>query len=144
MKVLLDNNAIDKLSSNIEFVKSHPEIKFYICREAVGEVSNNKSYNPTLNIVALLKLGVEYLPNAVFVLGHSLLDGESTFCDEDTGNVYRSILNPSLNNIPDAIIAATAVKNDCVLITNDTRFYKKMKKYDYKVMTFEELIDNFK
>lgn len=139
MNILLDNNAIDKLAQSIELVRNHPEVKFFICKEAVEEVSNNKNYNPTYNIIALLKAGVNYIPNAVFVLGYSKLDGESTFCDEEVSRVYKDILKENLSNVSDAIIAATAVANKYLLLTDDVRLIKKMMRSGYPFMTFETL-----
>ena len=145
MKILLDNNAIDQIVNNIDFIKTHKEISFYICREIAEEVSQKSdSYNPTQNIISLLKVGVSYLPNSVFILGHSLLDGESQFCDENTALVYKNILKETKSNISDAIIAATAVKNNCTLLTYDGGLYKKMKNCGYSVITFEELRDLIK
>lgn len=142
MKILLDNNAIDQIANNIDFIKAHKEISFYICREIAEEVSRKSdTYNPLTNIISLFKIAPSYLPNSVFVLGHSLLDGESQFCDKNTASVYENILKETKSNIPDAIIAATAVSNGCTLITYDSELYKKMKKYGYSVITFEELRD---
>lgn len=140
MKVLLDNNAIDKLASHINIVQAHPEVEFYICREVVGEMSNNKAYNPTRNITALLKIGVKYVSNSLFVLGYSKLDGESAFCSKSTSEVYKQIINKNSSNISDAIIAATAVQHNYTLLTDDKRLYAKMRKFGYKVMTFDELL----
>lgn len=139
MNILLDNNAIDKLAQNIDLVINHPEIKLFICNETVGEVSNNKKYNPKPNVTALLKARVNYLPNAVFVLGHSNLDSESTFCSSKVLQIYNEVLNENRSNIPDAIIAATAVANDYLLLTDDGRLIKKMVKYSYPFMTFSTL-----
>ena len=139
MKILLDNNAVDKLAQNLDLIKFHPEIEFYICKEAVEEVSNNKTYNPTYNVIALLKVGVSYLPNAVFILGHSLLDGQSTFSNALSADVYKNVLNENGSNIADAIIAATAVANNCVLLTDDKRLITKMQLNGYPVMTFKDL-----
>lgn len=141
MEVLLDNNAIDKLSKNIDIIKTHTETRFFICRETVEEVSNNKSYNPTYNIISLLQLGVSYAKNAVFVLGHSKLDGHSKFSDRTTSTIYKNMLNENRSNVADAIIATTAIKNNYTLITNDKKLYNKMQKYNYKVMTFEEFLE---
>ena len=140
MKILLDNNAIDQVAKNIDFIKEHKEISFYICREVAEEVSaKSGTYFATGNVISLLKAGVSYLPNAVFILGHSLLDGESEFCDERTGSVYDNILYENKSNVSDAIIASTAVSNNCILLTYDSRLYKRMKKFGYEVITFEEL-----
>lgn len=140
MNFLLDNNAIDKLSKNIDVVIKHPEIHFFICREVVEEMSNNKSYNPTRNVTALLKVGVKYVPNSLFILGYSKLDGESTFCSKSTSEVYKKIINENCSNISDAIIAATAVQHNYILLTDDKRLYTKMKKFGYQVMTFDEML----
>lgn len=141
MNILLDNNAIDKLANNIEIITKHPEIQFFICYEAVMEVSNNKTYNPTRNVATLLKLGVKYVRNSVFILGYSRLNGESTFCDESTSTVYKRIANNNPKYTSDAIIAATAVKHKYTLLTDDSRLYKRMKEFGYAVMKFSEFIN---
>lgn len=140
MQILLDNNAIDKLAKNIDLVKNHTDIQFYVCRETVKEVSNNATYNPTNNITALLKIGVKYVPNGLFILGYSRLDGESTFCSASTADAYRRILNKNCSNRADAMVAATAVSHNYVLLTDDKRLYAKMKKYGYQVMSFDEFL----
>jgi predicted nucleic acid-binding protein len=145
MKILLDNNAIDKIRDNMEFMKCHPEITFYICKEVADEViADSQTYSPTLNLQSLEKVNVSYEKNAIFILGHSKLDSESTFCDSETLLVYNSILKETKSNIKDATIAATAVKNGCTLITYDKGFYRKMKRFGYSVTTFEELIEQSK
>ena len=51
----------------------------------------------------------------------------------------KNILNQNKSNIVDAVIATTAVANDCILITEDKKLYNKMKNFGYKVMNFAEL-----
>ena len=45
-------------------------------------------------------------------------------------------------NINDALIANSAMRENCIVITNDTDFYRKMINNDYPVMTFEEFMEN--
>ena len=78
--------------------------------------------------------------SSLFILGYSKLDGESTFCSQSTSEVYKKIINETCSNRSDAIIAATAVQHNYILLTDDKRLYSKMKKYGYKVMTFDELL----
>lgn len=140
LKILLDNNAIDKLQQNIDFIKEYRHrLDIYVPRSVMGEACENKSYNPTWNVISLLKADVKYLPDAVFVLGYTLLDGESCFSSDEIGEVYDNILNQNKSKIADAVIGATAVANDCILITEDKKLYNKMKKFGYKVMNFAEL-----
>ena len=141
MNILLDNNSICKLANSIDIITKHPEIHFFICYEAVKETSNNKSYDPTHNITTLLKLGVKYVRNSVFILGYSRLNGESTFCSEATSTVYKKIANNNPRYRSDAIIAATAVAHKYTLLTDDSRLYKKMKEFGYSVMKFNEFIN---
>ena len=51
------------------------------------------------------------------------MDGESYLGSYEASNVYYNILNESKNNIADAIIAATAYENDCIVLTYDKKFY---------------------
>ena len=143
MRILLDNNAIDKINEHLDYIKSHKDIEFYICKEVAHETSENRSISFEKNFISLLKVGVKYIPNSVFAIGHTILDGESYIGSYEASNVYYNILNKNKSNIADAIIAATAYENDCIVLTYDKKFYKKMKKYNYQVVTFEELKGQF-
>ena len=140
LKILLDNNAIDKVQHNLDFIKENRhKLDIYVPRSVMGEACENKSYNPTWNVISLLKADVKYLPDAIFVFGYSRLDGEACFGSEEVGEVYKNILNQNKSNIVDAVIATTAVANDCIFLTEDKKLYNKMKNFGYKVMNFAEL-----
>lgn len=69
LKILLDNNAIDKVQHNLDFIKENRhKLDIYVPRSVMGEACENKSYNPTWNVISLLKADVKYLPDAIFVL----------------------------------------------------------------------------
>lgn len=68
----------------------------------------------------LADLRAHLVPTSVSVLGEARL-GYTRLGD---GSVYHKILNDSKNNISDAIITDTAVKEGCILITEDIKFQK--------------------
>lgn len=86
----------------------------------------------------LADLRAHLVPTSVSILGKARL-GYTRLGD---GSVYHKILNDSKNNISDAIIADTAVIEGCILITEDIKFQKKMKRYEYDVMSFDEFINS--
>ena len=90
--------------------------------------------------IAFSRFGATFINDSCLILGHSRWD-VSNFGD---GQVYKEILNPSLNNIDDSIIADTAVTNNCILLTNDTELYGKMKNLNYRAMNFQEFEEAIK
>ena len=140
MRILLDNNVIDKLKGYEEIIIKHTNIQLFVCHEAILETCANRNRNLIDNIESLLAVKPVSLNNPIFVLGHSKLDGKSLFGDDKTTDAYYKILNKNRNNISDAIIAACAVKNDCILMTNDRSLHNKMLKNRYSVISFQEFI----
>jgi hypothetical protein len=84
------------------------------------------------------------LPTESFVLGHSRL-GMAKLSD---GNLYTSILNElqkikpkqNDNNIKDALIAETSIKNGFDLITADIALYDTVKKLGGNVLNWDEFL----
>jgi len=70
-----------------------------------------------------------------FVLGYARL-GYARFGDSI---LYKQLLNSNKSNVKDAIIAETAIKEDCTLVTEDKDFIKIMKKNDYETISYIEL-----
>ena len=56
MRILLDNNAIDKICEHLDFIKFHKEIEFYICKEVAHETSENRSISFKKILYHYLKL----------------------------------------------------------------------------------------
>lgn len=137
-KILIDNNTVDFILSNEElFVNAAEKYSFFVCTSVVEELAKipDSKQNKRIRLfIALSKFGVTFINDSCFILGYARF-GVSNLGE---GKVYKEILNDSKNNIRDAIIADTAVANDCILLTSDISLYKKMKKLNYSVMNFEE------
>lgn len=58
-----------------------------------------------------------------------------------SGKVYNELLNASKNNKEDAIIGDTSVNEGYTLVTNDDQLYNKMSSHDYKVLKFEDFLE---
>ena len=160
IQILLDSVGVNIVSENFDFFQEKKDkCEFYICTTALDEFANmnkidyDKLQSKTLEeqnkyilrqikkheqflvlLRQLAQLNPRFLYDSVFVLGHSPLGGA---CFGD-GAVYNTILKETKGNINDAVIADTAVKNDCFLLTRDSILYKKMDNNNYKVLNIED------
>jgi rRNA-processing protein FCF1 len=137
-KILLDNNGIDFILENEElFIKATKKYNFYVCTNVVEELAkipDTKKEKRIRLFITLCKFGATFINDSCHVLGVGRL-GMSNLGE---GTVYYEILNENNSNVRDAIIADTAVTNNCILLTDDTRLNKKMKNLNYRVMKFKE------
>ena len=136
-KIMFDSNIFNKLPSFIKKIKeSKKEYSYYISTiqiQELAKIKDNKEKQRISNIIMLADLRAHLVPTSVSVLGEARL-GYTRLGD---GSVYHKILNDSKN-----IIADTAVKEGCILITEDIKFQKKMKRHQYDVMSFDEFISS--
>ena len=141
MKIMFDSNIFDKLPTFIDQIKSSTTIyEYYITTIQVEELCDIPDIEKRkTNILMLADLRAKLIPNSVCVLGHSRL-GYSRLGE---GDVYNLIINENKSNIKDAIIADTAVKEGCTLITEDKRFYNKMKSNGFAVLKFDDFLSEF-
>ncbi len=161
MDILLDNNAIDMAREHLKFLVSiRDKVNFYICPTVIEEFASmnaidlekyknlSETQKVTLldqykkktnkfitNFISLAELEPKFVMDKVFVLGRSRL-GCATFSD---CKLYYKLLNKSKNNVCDAILGQTAFDSNLTLLTEDKRFYKKLKCNNIKVLCFEEL-----
>ena len=56
----------------------------------------------------------------------------------------NSILKTTRSNINDALIASSAISHEYILVTDDNELRRKMKKNNYEVMTYSELLNDIK
>ena len=140
-KILIDNNTVDFILENEQlFIKANKKYKFFVCTSVVEELAkipDTKKDRRIRLFISFSKFGATFINDSCFALGYSRF-GVSNLGE---CKVYKEILNESKNNIRDAIIADTAVTNDCILLTNDTDFYNKMKNLNYRVMNFKEFME---
>ena len=144
-KILIDNNSVDFILENGEvFVEATKKYKFFVCTSVVEELAkipDTKLEKRIKLFVSLCKFGATFINDSCFVLGYARI-GMSNLGD---CKVYNEILNSNRTNVRDSIIADTAVTNSCILLTNDTALYNKMKRFHYSVINhteFKEIINN--
>lgn len=141
-KILIDNNTVDFILDNEDlFVKATSRYDFFVCTSVVEELASipdSKKDKRIKLFITLSKFGATFINDSCFILGYARF-GVSNLGEY---KVYKEILNESKNNVRDAIIADTAVTNNCILLTGDTGLYKKMKNLNYRVINFEEFKEN--
>ncbi len=137
MKILLDNNAFDQIVENFDlFQKAKTNNIFFVSPSALEELANMsdiKKEKRITNLISLAQLEPKFLLDAVGVIGYS----RCGCCMVSKGEIFNNILGDS-NSVRDAILAETAVKNKCYLLTEDIRLYKKMRKFKYNVLNIED------
>ena len=160
IKILLDSVGVNIVNENFEFFENKKDkCEFYISPTVLEEFANmnsidydklkektieeqndyilkriNKHERFIILLIQLSKLAPKFLLDSVFIIGHSRL---GCTCLGD-GTVYKTILKETKRNVNDAIIADTAVNNDCYLLTRDNVLYKKMSQHNYKVLNLED------
>lgn len=137
---MFDSNVFDKLPDFIEKIhKSSAKYEYYITSIQIDElctIPDKKIDIRKRNILMLADIRARLIPTSVFVYDSTYYD----FATFGNGTVFNKILNENSSNKDDAIIADTAVFEGCTLITDDSRFYDKMKKNNFNVMRFDEFI----
>lgn len=146
-RVLIDNNCIDTLGVFSDIYK-HLTSQYEFCVssiivEELASIPDDKMEKRIKTFIALSKAEVKFVLDAIKIYGVTRYDC-CRYADEKTRKVYHEILNESGNNVKDAIIAATAAYENCILLTNDKELYKKMKEHGYAVMSFDELKAQYK
>ena len=140
-KILIDCNCIDFLLTNEkDFMEKKNEYQYFVSSSVVEEIAtipDDKKNRRIALFLALCKIGANFLNDSCFVFGKARFG----FSNLGEGKVYSEALNESHNNTRDSIIADTAVTNDCILLTNDSKFCKKMKRLGYAALSFEEFIN---
>lgn len=125
-----------KQAGMIEKSKKHC-INYYITHIQSNELINipdeKKEIRQNL-ILILTKLSPELIPTESFILGKSKL-GFAKLSDE---NYYEKLLNESKNNVNDAIIGDTALKNNLIQVSNNKRLRNKILSFNGRVMTITE------
>ncbi|MBO5481178.1 MAG: hypothetical protein J6A63_08330 [Clostridia bacterium] len=160
IKILLDSVGVNIVSENFDFFQEKKDkCEFYISPTVLEEFTNMNSIDydklkeKTIEeqndyilkrikkhekfivlLIQLSKLTPKFLLDSVLIANHSRV---GCACLGD-GIVYKTILKETKGNVNDAIIADTAVNNDCYLLTGDDTLYKKMTANNYKVLNIED------
>ena len=140
---MLDSNAFDRLHEVIPTIKSKlSEIDFYVATVQVEEIAiipDEKRDVRKRDFLTMIELRPHLVPHTftfdAFDFGHFSFEIEPK---------YWSILKSTKSNKKDALIAATAIRNGCTLVTNDTELTKKMNQAGESVLSFDAFIDSLR
>ena len=141
-KIMFDTNAFDKLLNVLDVFRSNANnFDFYITAiqvEELAKINDIKCETRIKNFLALCELRAILVPTS-FVFDHTRL-GFACFSDS-SDNTYELLLNENKSDVNDALIGETAKREKCTLITDDTKFIKKLCKVDIPTMTFQEFYE---
>ena len=137
---VLDTTAINKLAERPEDVKllkmagAELAYEFFVCRIQHGEVVGMKSdgsfhkyFSASDEKSKQMRTIIDTLPArripclAAFVQRGILLDGTSYLVDSHGKlyEVFENVFNNNPENIEDAIIVESAIRHNCIVISND-------------------------
>lgn len=140
---MFDSNVFDRLPQIIEKIKNFAETQYecYITTiqvEELCEIPDCKIEIRVRNILSLADVGAKLVPISVFVLNGRARLG---YARSGNGEVYHKILNKNKSNTEDAVIADTAVTEECTVITEDKDLYSRMTKHGYNAIYLSDFID---
>ena len=125
-KIMFDTNAYDKLQNNIPTLKhTLQKYDFYVSSIQITEIlaiPDEKKDIRNNNLRNLIELRPTLVPTP-FTFDH-LNFSSFSFSPEPS---YWHILKESKANRNDALIAATAIHEDCRLVTDDKDLLRRMK-----------------
>ena len=141
-KIMFDSNAFDKVileDSTIDLLISKLSIcEYYLITtqyDELNRITNIEKKNKILGIIEKLNMTTTCTTPAIY---GKVKYGRARYGGDDT--VFVKVIFKTRKNINDALIASSAISENCIVITNDKNFYRKMKYNNYPVMTFEEFI----
>lgn len=148
-KIMFDTNAFDKIldgTISIDLIKKSLSLcyEYHITPIQVEELSNipdSKKDKRAIILLFLSDIAPRLIPTESAVYDVSRFN----FAKMGDGILYEKLLNKSRNNIKDALIGETAIKNDIILITEDDDFKSKIKKLGgtaLKVNEFKDMIND--
>ena len=142
-KIMLDCNAFDDLVFYIDLLISKLDsYEYYIINVVEGElnkISDIAKRDRLLEMMNLLNIKFSYTSPAIYgtvKYGMAKYGGDKT--------AYERILKKTKSNIKDALIGSSAVKENCIVITNDGEFQRKMKNNGYQVLSTKDFIEQLR
>ena len=140
-RIMFDSNIFDKLGDNIHLLAKRDDIDFCVTSLQIEEILSipDKKRDVRLSTgMALCELRPKIVPTP-FTFDY-INFRHFTFASEPN---YWKLLKESRSNRNDALIAATAIRENCFLITDDTNLLKRMKKISAMAMTYSEFYSKF-
>lgn len=141
-KVMFDCNSFSKLLelNDWQAFLSKAREKYELCVasiqvEELAQIPDSKMECRIRHILCLCEMKATVVSTSV-VMGYGRL-GFCAFTDEND-TTYEDLLNENRSNVHDAMIGDAAKREGCLLITNDGRFIKKLRRNGIDTMSFEE------
>ena len=135
---VVDDNMLVLLENNLD------KYEYFIIPIQEDELHNIPDYKKEkreklLNLIVRLNMKKVYISPAIygtFKYGQAKYGGDRS--------VYDKVSFRTRSNTKDALIASSAIREGCIVITNDGDFRKKMIGNNYPVMNFNEFIEDVK
>lgn len=136
-KIMFDTNSFDKMQTELDkLLLCTDKIEYYVTDIQIKELVSIPDKNITTRINNVLCL-FDLRPQTVHTSFSYKNLRFSKLCFS-TGSYVDEITNGNINHANDALIADAAIRENCILITNDIKLTKKMNTLNKKVMTFED------
>ena len=139
-RIMFDTNAFDELyKTSPDFECIRKEYEIYITTIQEAEILNipDSMKDKRAQILAIIsQLGAKIVPTP-FTWDHIDFSMFS-FSSEPS---YWTILKHTKGNKQDALIAATAIHNGCILITEDKDLLRRMKRINEPAFSFVQFIN---
>jgi len=137
--VIFDSNIYDLIadgSLDINLLsEKKEEFEFYITHIQIDELTKCSDEDKRARLVLFqTKLSPIVIPTESVVLGKSRL-GEARL---GNAKIFEEIKKENLEHTEDALIGETAIKNNLILVTEDTRLKNKVNSLNGKAISLEE------
>jgi predicted nucleic acid-binding protein len=138
-RFMLDTHIFDAILSSQNacdvFSMGH---KYYVChiqKNEIDAINDPLKADKKAKLLALIKkINPEIVPTESFVLGFSAL-GQAKL---GNGGYIEDLRKGNINNTKDALIGEAAIKNNCVLITDDDVLRKRVIDLGGKAISFND------
>ena len=145
-RVVFDTNAVDPLADSpgafdaVKAAVQAEQLEVLYTHVTIDELAEIPDRHRRATLILLLADVGRLVPTGTAAIGFSRLD----FCrigaaeDEDVMEALRS---GNVDHTRDALIATTAVFEDCALITNDERLTKRSRERGIEVLSSAQFFD---
>ena len=144
-RIMFDANAFSYLLKQNKFnllEKSTDKYEYYITEIQVRELAEIPDHKRDWRIahaLCLCKMRAKLVNvRGVYGITHY---GCCSYSNE-TENTYKKLLNQNRSNIDDALIGDAAKRENCTLITDDTRFINKLNANGICTMKFSDFLNS--
>ncbi len=145
IKVIFDSNIYDLIadgSLNINLLSEKKEdFEFYITHVQIDEINECPNEDKRARLLLFMtKLSPIVIPTESYILGKSRL-GEARLGDTKT---LEEIRKENSEHNEDALIGETAIKNNLILVTEDSQLKNKVNSLKGKAISVEEFKESLK